>query len=309
MCIRDSGYGDHRIEGIGDKHVPWIHNCKNTDLIIGVDDEVIMRLLRLFNESAGRDCLISYGVDSDFVNQLDKKSAMDCMQYAYDNGVNFFDNAGFNDLAKLNINSGKVTHITGSPVIYPSWVLNGKGDLMGVWTSDLENRAEIYLYKPNLPEGSLESRECKTTNCYIPILKKDNKKPGWVFFKDFDFPYSASIESFSDNGKMIVVENMEHDTTGLYEYDLKDNSYELLYRNPNVDITGVASSRDEGTYGIRIDNGKPEYLYLSEPNKLKDLALKLVFTPIFIESKEYSISGRPTKSNFFFFYHFLLLLD
>ena len=203
--------------------------------------------------------------------------------------VNFFDNAGFNDLAKLNINNGKVTHITGSPVIYPSWVLSGKGDLMGVWTSDIENRAEIYLYKPNLPEGSLESRECKTTNCYIPIIKKDNKKPGWVFFKDFDFPYSASIESFSDNGKMMVVENMEHDTTGLYEYDLKNNSYELLYRDPNVDITGVASSRDEGTYGIRVDNGKPEYLYLSEPNKLKDLALK--FYNAFPEDKV-SITSR-----------------
>ena len=69
--------------------------------------------------------------------------------------VNFFDNAGFNDLAKLNINNGKVTYITGSPVIYPSWVLNSKGDLVGVWTTDLDNTAEIYLYKPNLPKGSL----------------------------------------------------------------------------------------------------------------------------------------------------------
>jgi cysteine synthase len=28
-----NGFGDHRIEGIGDKHVPWIHNVKNTDLV------------------------------------------------------------------------------------------------------------------------------------------------------------------------------------------------------------------------------------------------------------------------------------
>ena len=66
-----------------------------------------------------------------------------------------------------------MTYITGSPVIYPSWVLNDKGDLMGVWTSDIKNRSEIYLYKPNLPEGSLESRECiKASNCYIPAIKR-----------------------------------------------------------------------------------------------------------------------------------------
>ena len=42
--------------------------------------------------------------------------------------VNFFDNAGFNDLAKLNIVTGKVTFITRSPVIYPTWVFNNRGD-------------------------------------------------------------------------------------------------------------------------------------------------------------------------------------
>ena len=33
-----NGYGGHRIEGIGDKHVPWIHNVRNTDMIVAVDD-------------------------------------------------------------------------------------------------------------------------------------------------------------------------------------------------------------------------------------------------------------------------------
>ncbi|NIV31802.1 MAG: pyridoxal-5-phosphate-dependent protein subunit beta, partial [Anaerolineae bacterium] len=28
-----NGFGGHRIEGIGDKHVPWIHNLKNTDMV------------------------------------------------------------------------------------------------------------------------------------------------------------------------------------------------------------------------------------------------------------------------------------
>lgn len=49
-----NGFGGHRIEGIGDKLVPWIHNVKNTDMVIDIDDEDSQRLLRLFNTDAGR---------------------------------------------------------------------------------------------------------------------------------------------------------------------------------------------------------------------------------------------------------------
>ena len=49
--LLDNGFGAHRIEGIGDKHVPWIHNIKNTDMVIAIDDEDSQNLLRLFNES------------------------------------------------------------------------------------------------------------------------------------------------------------------------------------------------------------------------------------------------------------------
>ncbi len=66
-----NGYGSHRIEGIGDKHVPWIHNVRNTDVVIGVDDEVPLRLIRLFNEPAGRELLKAEGVPAEVVDQLD----------------------------------------------------------------------------------------------------------------------------------------------------------------------------------------------------------------------------------------------
>ena len=66
MC----GYGAHRIEGIGDKHVPWIHNARNTDVVIAVDDHACMHLVRLFNEPAGREYLIKQGVPEDTVADL-----------------------------------------------------------------------------------------------------------------------------------------------------------------------------------------------------------------------------------------------
>jgi len=64
------GFGGHRIEGIGDKHVPWIHNVRNTDLIAAIDDEATMRLLRLFNEPAGHELLARRGIDARLVAQL-----------------------------------------------------------------------------------------------------------------------------------------------------------------------------------------------------------------------------------------------
>ena len=66
-----NGFGGHRIEGIGDKHVPWIHNVRNTDMLIGIDDEATMSLVRLFNEPVGRKYLVQQGVPTEFVEQLD----------------------------------------------------------------------------------------------------------------------------------------------------------------------------------------------------------------------------------------------
>ncbi len=44
------GYGGHRIEGIGDKHVTWIHNVQNMDLLCCIDDDSCVRLLQLLQE-------------------------------------------------------------------------------------------------------------------------------------------------------------------------------------------------------------------------------------------------------------------
>jgi len=65
-----NGFGGHRIEGIGDKHVPWVHNVRNTNVITAIDDEDCMRLLRLFNEKEGHELLINEGVDKEFVKNL-----------------------------------------------------------------------------------------------------------------------------------------------------------------------------------------------------------------------------------------------
>jgi len=69
--LLENGFGAHRIEGIGDKHVPWIHNAKNTDLVVAIDDNAVVNLSRLFNEPNGRTYLAKQGVPEETVSQLD----------------------------------------------------------------------------------------------------------------------------------------------------------------------------------------------------------------------------------------------
>jgi len=63
------GFGGHRIEGIGDKHVPWIHNVRNTDMIAAIDDEQCLALFRLFNDPLGQT-LLNHRLSDQLIQQL-----------------------------------------------------------------------------------------------------------------------------------------------------------------------------------------------------------------------------------------------
>ncbi len=65
-----NGFGAHRIEGIGDKHVPWIHNVRNTDMVLSIDDQDCMDTFRLFNEKQGKDYLREVGLTESQIDDL-----------------------------------------------------------------------------------------------------------------------------------------------------------------------------------------------------------------------------------------------
>ncbi|MCH4886540.1 pyridoxal-phosphate dependent enzyme [Acidaminobacter sp. JC074] len=69
--IYHNGFGDHRIEGIGDKHIPWIHNVKNTDVAMAIDDEATMNWIRLLNDPNGLALLKENGLDQETLDRLD----------------------------------------------------------------------------------------------------------------------------------------------------------------------------------------------------------------------------------------------
>ena len=58
-----NGYGEHNIQGIGDKHIPLIHNASNTDDVVAITDRATDHLLLLFNTEAGQEFLRSRGLD------------------------------------------------------------------------------------------------------------------------------------------------------------------------------------------------------------------------------------------------------
>ncbi len=66
-----AGYGEHNIQGIGDKHVPLIHNVMNTDIVTAVSDRATDALFVLFNDPRGQAYLSERrGVPAAVVDQL-----------------------------------------------------------------------------------------------------------------------------------------------------------------------------------------------------------------------------------------------
>jgi cysteine synthase len=67
----ENGFGEHNIQGIGDKHIPLIHNVMNTDVVVAVSDRATDELDVLFNTPEGRGYLVHRrGLDASLVAAL-----------------------------------------------------------------------------------------------------------------------------------------------------------------------------------------------------------------------------------------------
>ncbi len=69
--LYNNGYGAHDIQGIGDKHVTWIHNTWNMDALMCIDDMECKKGLQLLAEPDARRVLVTrYGIDEATVEHL-----------------------------------------------------------------------------------------------------------------------------------------------------------------------------------------------------------------------------------------------
>jgi cysteine synthase len=66
----ENGFGEHNIQGIGDKHIPLIHNVMNTDVVVAISDRATDELDLLYNSSAGRALLARKGVPPAVIEAL-----------------------------------------------------------------------------------------------------------------------------------------------------------------------------------------------------------------------------------------------
>ena len=67
----ENGFGEHNIQGIGDKHIPLIHNVMNTDVVVGVSDRATNELDVVFNTPAGQKYLADrHGAGPELIEAL-----------------------------------------------------------------------------------------------------------------------------------------------------------------------------------------------------------------------------------------------
>ena len=66
-----NGYGEHNIQGIGDKHIPLVHNVMNSDAAVAVSDAATDGLFMAFGHESGRRLLAERGVPDGVAASLD----------------------------------------------------------------------------------------------------------------------------------------------------------------------------------------------------------------------------------------------
>jgi cysteine synthase len=66
-----AGYGSHAIQGVGDRHVTWIHNVLNTDAVVAIDDAEALEGLQLLTDPTGWPLLNErYGVPRESLERV-----------------------------------------------------------------------------------------------------------------------------------------------------------------------------------------------------------------------------------------------
>ena len=109
----ENGFGEHNIQGIGDKHIPLIHNVMNTDVVCAVSDRATDELDVLFNTAAGRAHLVDRkGVAPGMVDALG--------HFGFSSICNMLAAIKTAKLWDLGPNDAIVTVATDGAALYPS---------------------------------------------------------------------------------------------------------------------------------------------------------------------------------------------
>ena len=133
--LLNNGYGEHNIQGIGDKHVPLIHNVMNTDFVIGVSDQATNNLNLIFNTDIGQNYLkIKKGLDKLFVERLP--------EFGFSSIANIIASIKLAKYMNLGSEDAIITVATDGADLYISELNKTKKDFVGIY--DETACAEIF---------------------------------------------------------------------------------------------------------------------------------------------------------------------
>jgi cysteine synthase A len=185
-----NGFGSHRIEGIGDKHVPWIHNSKNTDFVTAIDDNAVVNLARLFNEPAGHQALINQGVQENLVNDLNMLGFS-----GISNLLSAIKFAKYNELTKNDI---VLTVLTDSMELYMSRLREMHAE-MGEYTYDQARADEARWLKgegiDNMEELTYHGRKRIHNLKYYTWVEQQGKTYEEIQAQWYDPDYWLELQS------------------------------------------------------------------------------------------------------------------
>ena len=132
--LLNNGYGEHNIQGIGDKHVPLIHNVMNTDFVVGISEKATNNLNMVFNTEIGQKYLINKkGFEKNFINRLP--------EFGFSTIANILASIKIAKYMNLGSNDAIITVATDGADLYLSELNKTKEEFIGIY--DESSCAEI----------------------------------------------------------------------------------------------------------------------------------------------------------------------
>ena len=132
--LLNNGYGEHNIQGIGDKHVPLIHNVMNTDFVVGISEKATNNLNMVFNTEIGQKYLINKkGFEKSFINRLP--------EFGFSTIANILASIKIAKYMNLGSNDAIITVATDGADLYLSELNKTKEEFIGIY--DESSCAEI----------------------------------------------------------------------------------------------------------------------------------------------------------------------
>ena len=191
--LLNNGFGAHRIEGIGDKHVPWVHNVKNTDMVTAIDDNAVVQIARLFNESEGKKYLAEKGVP---------ESTLKNLHYFGHSGIaNMLTAIKFAKYYELTEDDIVLTVLTDSIDLYTSRLVEYQ-EQFGDFTS--YDAAEVYAHRlmgettDNMEELTYQGRKRIHNLKYYTWVEQQGKTYQEIMDQWYDKDYWTGFQSQAD---------------------------------------------------------------------------------------------------------------